>query len=99
MQIGTRYIRETFILALLSRAVFRLGWFQGLNEHFPKCLSWKLKFQKTETPFRKWKSTDNNDITISQSLENPCTFLFAKEKTCKYIFHTNSELLQNRTEK
>ena len=33
------------------------------------------------------------------SLENPCTFLIAKEKTWKRIFNTNSELSQNRTEK
>ena len=33
------------------------------------------------------------------SLENPCTFLLAKEKTWKLIFNTNSELSQNRTEK
>ena len=29
----------------------------------------------------------------------PGTFLPAKEKTCKRIFNTNSELSQNRTEK
>ena len=44
-------------------------------------------------------STDNNDINMFQSLENPCTFLLAKEKTRKHIFNTNSELSQNRTEK
>ena len=33
------------------------------------------------------------------SLEKPCTFLLAKEKTWKRIFNTNSELSQNRTEK
>ena len=33
------------------------------------------------------------------SLENPFTFLLAKEKTWKHIFHTNSELLENQTEK
>ena len=44
-------------------------------------------------------STDNNDITILMYLENPCTFLLAKEKTWKCIFNTNSELSQNRTEK
>ena len=33
------------------------------------------------------------------SLENPCTFLLAKDKTWKYIFNTYSELLQNGTEK
>ena len=32
-------------------------------------------------------------------LENPCTFLLAKEKAWKHIFNTNSELSQNRTEK
>ena len=32
-------------------------------------------------------------------MENPCTFLLVKEKTGKCIFNTNSELLQNRTEK
>ena len=46
---------------------------------------------------------NNNDINIFLSLENPCTFLLAKEKTFfntkKRIFNTNSELLQNCTEK
>ena len=32
-------------------------------------------------------------------MENPCTFLLAKEKTWKGIFNTSSELSQNRTEK
>ena len=32
-------------------------------------------------------------------LKNVCTFLLAKEKTCKRIFNTNSELSQNHTEK
>ena len=32
-------------------------------------------------------------------MENPCTSSFAKKKTWKGIFNTNSELLQNRTEK
>ena len=39
----------------------------------------------------------NNDINIFLSLENPGTFLLAKDP--KSIFNTNSELLQNRTEK
>ena len=58
-----------------------------------------MKFQKTETRFCRWNSTDNNEINIFLSLENPCTFLLAKEKTWKRIFNTNSELSQNRTEK
>ena len=58
-----------------------------------------MKFQKTETWFCGWKSTDNNDINISLSLENPCTFLLEKEKTWKHIFNTNNELSQNGAEK
>ena len=45
----------------------------------------------------RFVDADNNDINMFQSLENPCTFLFTKEKTWKRIF--NSELPQNRTEK
>ena len=41
----------------------------------------------------------NNDTNIFLSLEHPCTFLLAKEKTWKRLFNTNSELLQNRTAK
>ena len=64
------------------------------------CLSsTKLKFQKTETRFCRWKSNYYNDINIFVSLEKPCTFFLAKEKTWKNIFNTNSELSQNRTEK
>ena len=33
------------------------------------------------------------------SLEKLCTFLLAKEKTWQCVFNTNSELLQNHTEK
>ena len=80
---------------LLSEFLLKWGWFQRHNERFPKYLGWKLKFQKTETRFCRavlWKSTDNNDINILLSLENPCTFLLAKEKISKRIFNTNSEL-------
>ena len=73
-------------------------WFQGHNEHFFKYLGETLKFQKTEKQFCRWKSTDKNNINIFLSLENPCTFLLAKEKTWKCIFNTNSKLFQNRTE-
>ena len=74
-------------------------WFQGHNERFPKYLGEKLKFQKTKTRFCRWKSTDNNYINIFLPLENPFTFLFAKENTWRRIFNTNSELSQNRTDK
>ena len=69
------------IKKLLSEFLWKWGWFQGHNERFLKYLGWKLKFQKTETSFCGWKSTDNNDINIFLSLENPCTFLLVKEKT------------------
>ena len=63
-------------------------------------ISWlKIKILKTETPFCRWKSSDNNDFNIFLSLENPYTFLLVKEKTWRHIFNTNSELLQNGTEK
>ena len=83
---------------LLSEFLWKCGWFQGHNERISKYLSQKLRFQKTETWFCRWKSTDNNDINIFLSLENPCTFLLTKENTWKRIFNTNSELSQNRTE-
>ena len=38
-----------------------------------------------ETRFGGWNSSDNNYISIFLSLENPCTFLLAKEKTWKQI--------------
>ena len=59
----------------------------------------KLKFENNEVRFFRWKSTDNNGINIFLSLENPWTFLLAKEKTRKQIFNSNSELSQNRTGK
>ena len=49
--------------------------------------------------FCRWKSTDNNDIKIFLSLENPCTFLLTKEKAWKGNFNSNGELSQNCTEK
>ena len=84
---------------LWSEFLRKWGLFQRHNERFPKYLAQKLKFQKTETQFCRWKSTDNNEINIFLSLENPFTFLLAKEKTWKRIFNTNSKLSQNRTEK
>ena len=84
---------------LLSEFLRKWGWFHGHNERFPKHLGWKLKFQKPKTDFCWWKSNDYNDINIFLLLENSCTFLLAKEKTWKSICNTNSELLQNRTEK
>ena len=84
---------------LLLKFLRKWGWFRGHNERIPKYFCYKLKFQKTETRFFRWKSTDNDDINIFLSLGNPCTFLLAKEKTWKRIFNTNSELYQNRIEK
>ena len=74
------------------------SWFQGHNELFLKYLGQKLKFQKSETRFCRWKSNNCNNINIFLSLENPCTFLLAKGKTWKRILNANRKLLQNRTE-
>ena len=105
---------ETFILAfiqisynlfcmgdnrLLSEFLRKWGWFHGHNERFPKYLGWKLKFQKIETRFCRWKSNDYNNNMIFLSLKNTCYFLLAKEKTWKSIFNTNNKLSQNRTKK
>ena len=73
--------------------------FREIMNVSPNILAKKLKSQKTKTRFCRWKSTDINDINIFLSLENPCTFLLAKEKTLKRIFNTNIELSQNRSEK
>ena len=105
---------ETFILAfiqisynlfcmgdnrLLSEFLRKWGWFHGRNERFPKYLGWKLKFQKIETRFCRWKSNNYNNNMIFLSLKNTCYFLLAKEKTWKSIFNTNNKLSQNRTKK
>ena len=58
-----------------------------------------MRFKNIETCFCRWKSTNNNDMNIFPLLENPCIFLFEKEKIWKRIFKTNSELSQSRTEK
>ena len=68
--------------------------FHRHNYQFSKYLGQKLKFQKIEIQFCRWKSKDYNDINIFLSLENPCTLL-AKENTWKCIFITNSELWRN----
>ena len=60
----------------------------------PNVLAKNQNFKKLRLRF---VDADNNDINMFQSLENPCTFLFTKEKTWKRI--SNSELPQNRTEK
>ena len=71
--------------------------FMDIMNVFPNILAKNQNFKKLR--HRRWKSTDNNDINIFLSLENPCTFLLAKEKTWKGIFNTNTELSQKCTEK
>ena len=68
---------------LLSEFLREWDWFQGHNERFPKYPGWKLKIEKTEARFCRWENTDNNDINISLSLQNPCTFFLVKENTWK----------------
>ena len=45
------------------------------------------------------KCNDYNGINIFLLLENPCTFMLAKEKTWKSSFNISSELSQNHGEK
>ena len=80
---------------LLSEFLRKWGRIQGHNNISPNILAKNQNFPR----FCRWKSTDNNNINIFLSLENPCTFLLAEEKNWKRIFNTNSELSQNRTEK
>ena len=68
---------------LLQEFHWKWGWFQKYNERFPKYLGSKLKFQKTETQFCRWKSNDNNDVNIFLSLEKLYTFSLAKKKAWK----------------
>ena len=76
-----------------SEFLKKWGWFQGLNERFPKYLGKKLRFQETETGFCRWKRTDNND-NIFLSLESSYTCLLAKENTLKRIFNTNIDFFK-----
>ena len=62
---------------LLQEFHWKWGWFQKYNERFPKYLGSKLKFQKTETQFCRWKSNDNNDVNI---FTRKAVYLFACEK-------------------
>ena len=63
----------------------------------PNILVKNQNFEKLRHDFVDKKNIDYNGINIFLSLENPCTFLLAKENTWKCIFNTNSELSQNRT--
>ena len=83
---------------LLSDFTQKWGWFHGHYVRFPNNLGSRLKFQKTEARFCRWKSNDY-DISNFLSLENPCTFLLGKGKTWKRIFKTNCEWSRNHTEK
>ena len=69
---------------LLVEFLRKWGLFQGYNERFPKYLDWKLKFQKPETRFCRWKSTDNNHILVSSChWKTVVTFCLRKERTEK----------------
>ena len=115
----------TFILALLSSAVFRLQilvsdffqivflgrWKAFIRVPFGNEVDFRdirnvslhmywLKIKISENwDFCRWRSNDDSDINVFMSLENPCTFLLAKEKTWKRTFNINSVLSQNRAEK
>ena len=74
---------------LLSEFLRKWDWLHGHNERFTS-IPWlkirKKKFQKTETRFCRWKCSGYNNTSIFLSLENPCAFSLAKEKTWKRMF-------------
>ena len=51
-----------------------------LTDLSPEHLGIKLKFQKTETQFCRWKSTDYKGINIFLSLGNPCTLCLQRKR-------------------
>ena len=95
------YLQLSFVYKTVSQISFKLFFFPEIKGFYLSSLgyevdfrdiwtfpliSWlKIKLSKTEKCFCRWKSTDNNEINIFLSLENPCAFLFAKEKTWKRI--------------
>ena len=84
---------------LLSQFLMKWNLFQDIMNVSPDIFKKSLKFQKIKTNFCRWERTDNNDINIFLSLENPCTFLLRKEKMWKHIFNTNNESSESRAEK
>ena len=54
--------------------------FRDILNVSPDILAKNWNFKKLRQWFCRWKSTDNNDINIFLSLENPCTFLLAKNR-------------------
>ena len=84
---------------LLSDFTRKCSWFHRHAVRFLKNLGSRLKFEKTEPRFCRWKRNDCGNINYFLSLENPCIFLLATEKTWKSIYKVNCELSPNHTEK
>ena len=60
--------------------------FRDIMNVSPNIVAKKIKFLKIETWFCRWKSTDNYDIDIFLSLENPCTIFTCEGKDLKTHF-------------
>ena len=73
--------------------------FRDIMNVSPNILAKSWNFQKLRHGFVDEIALKKNDIDMFLLLKNVCTFLLAREKTCKRIFNTNSELSQNHTEK
>ena len=56
-------------------------------------------FKKLRHGFLDKRTMSTTALTSSYHWKTLFTFLLAKERTCKRIFNTNSELSQNRAEK
>ena len=112
-QKGTRNIRENVYFGIIVSSVFSstkpclksllIYFTREIKGFHQTSLGNKIHFRDimniSPNTFCKCKSTDNSDINIFQPLENPWSFLLAKEKTWKRIFNTNGELSPNRPEK
>ena len=108
-QKGTSYNRGNVYFGLIifscfSSAKLCLGFLLicfalEIKGFYQSSLGNEVDFKKLETRFCRWKSNDYSNINIFLLLENPCTFLLAKERPENAFFNTNSELAQNCTEK
>ena len=73
--------------------------FTNILNNFPNILAKNWNFKKLRHGFLDEKAKITTTLISSCNWKILCTFLLAKEKTWKCIFHTNSEVFQNRWEK
>ena len=84
---------------LSSDFLRKWGWFYGHDVCFPKISAQNQNLKKLIHNSVDERAMITTTFNTFLSLEKLCTFLVAKEKTWKHIFHTNSELSRNHTKK